>query len=98
MLFDEPMLAMTKKEWHTFNKYNTVILTDIVPPEVVKDYNEHVVFWRLYGYPDYVVHPKDFYAMRKRIKYADEKIFEEMKIIYNEEEITKFLKELAKEN
>ncbi len=29
------MLAMTKEEWYTRDQYDTVVLTDIVPPEVV---------------------------------------------------------------
>lgn len=84
------MKAMTRKEWHKFNEYGTVVLTDIAPADVVKDYNDYVVHWINYLFKDYVVHPKQFYEMRTRIGYNIDQILEEMKTIYKAEEIEQF--------
>jgi len=90
------MLAMTKEEWYTRDQYDTVVLTDIVPPEVVWDYNERNSFSKNYTGIDYVVYPQQFYEMRKRINYADEKIEEEMKEIYTKEQILEWKKLVKK--
>lgn len=90
------MLAMTKEEWHTRDEFDTVILTDIVPPEVVRDYNVRNQFSKTYLGYDYCVYPQDFYNMRKRINYSDEKIEEEMKEIFSKELILEWKKTLNK--
>lgn len=83
---------MKNKDYHKFNEYGTMILTDIVPPAVVREYNELAKFDILYLEKDYTVYPQDFYEMRKRINYSDEKIREEMKEIYTKEEIIEWEK------
>lgn len=90
------MLAMENENWHTFDEYETVILTDIAPANVVKDYNDRVRYWIHYLGVDYYVYPQQFYEMRTRIGYTLEKIEEEMKEIYTKEQILEWKKNFKK--
>lgn len=93
---DKEMLAMENEDWHTFDEYDTVILTDIAPANVVKDYNDEVRYWTFYLGKDYYVYPQQFYEMRMRIGYTLEKILEEMKEIYTKEQVIKWEEILKK--
>ncbi len=84
------MLALTNKEWHSYDDHGNVILTDSAPAHVVKDYNEHVEFLKFYLGIDYYIYPDKFIKMRKRINYSDTLIDKELKQIYSRYELTRF--------
>lgn len=87
---------MENKDYHQFDEFGTMILTDIVPPHVIVEYNKIAAFDFQYLENDYTVYPQDFYNMRKRINFADEKIEEEMKEIYTKEQILFWKKSVKK--
>ncbi len=96
MRLTNPPKYMLNENYHTFDEYGTMILTDIVPPEVVKEFNQIAQFDILYGEKDYTVYPQQFYEMRTRIGYTLEKIEEEMKEIYTKEQILEWKKNFKK--
>lgn len=74
-------------DWWKYDENEVVVLTDIAPPSAVIEYNEMNKFSKNYLGIDYIIHPQDFYNMRKRIKYDDDKIIHEMRQIYTVEEL-----------
>lgn len=81
---------LRNKEWHYINENGDAMLTDIVPYEIVIEFNELHAFSASLtnSQPTDYIDPQQFFEMRKRINYPEDKILEEIKLIYTVEEIT----------
>lgn len=84
------MLALSKTEWHTIDDHGNVVLTDSAPAHVVKDYNDHVEYWKFYLGVDYYIYPHQFVKMRQRLNYTNEQIKKELIEVYSSYELAEF--------